>query len=214
MLAVTGEICLLVNVALQISYLQVRIALSLQNLLQCPQSSNVLAVHLEGGVMKATNQHFKHSSSLLHSLQTGSRGRGQVNVPHLHLNTRHCQAYSAQAKSASQFDWYTLAGSNTEEVDFVFWRGCFLCKQLGRAQFSFYIFSLTYFVLCISFCVTARFACFGQKGSDWRNRNPHRAPTMAEICRGSCGTGSKQWEGVYIQETPQFSSVTLPCSIG
>lgn len=104
MLVVTEEICPLVNGALQITYLQVRISLTLQNLLQCPQSSNLLAVQLDGGVMEATKYHFKPSSSLLHTLQTGSTGEGQVNMPPFHLDTRHCQKSSAQANSASRFD--------------------------------------------------------------------------------------------------------------
>lgn len=68
MLVVTEEICPLVNMALQIPYLQGRITVSLQNILRCPQSSNLLAVQLDGGVMKATNQHFKPSTWLLHAL--------------------------------------------------------------------------------------------------------------------------------------------------
>lgn len=132
------------------------------------------------------SSYFKSSSSFLHTLWTGSRGGGQVNFPHFLLDYMHWQTYLAQAVSASHNH---LLVAIHKMWDFT------SGEDASLVQFSFNVFILTYFVLCIAFYITAQSACSRQKGSGWRSSNPHsclhRQRWQGEHIAGRCANSIK-----------------------
>lgn len=88
MLVVRRKIFFSVN-----SNFQVRTALSVQNLLECHDRSNFLAVQLDGGVMEAPTSNPPAVSCTPSELEEGDLGTQKVNVPRFLLDDRHSQIY-------------------------------------------------------------------------------------------------------------------------
>lgn len=86
------------------SNFQVRTALSVQNLLGCHDSSNLLAVQLDGGIMKAPTLNPPAVSCTPSELEEGDLGTQKINVPHFLLDNRDSWIYPAQVIYASHND--------------------------------------------------------------------------------------------------------------
>lgn len=163
--------------------------LSLQNLLGWHHSSNLLAVQLDGGVIKAPTSNPPAVSCTPSELGAEEEDRWISPILFWITGTaRHIQL--RQYLPPIMTLWWQCTRRGILLLETVF-----PCTQLSRAQFSFYVFILTYFVLCISFCVMTQSACIRQEGSDWRSNNPHnclhRQMWQGEHAAGRCAYSVK-----------------------
>lgn len=122
------------------SNFQMRIALSLPNLLGFCHSSNLLAVQQDGGVIKA------HTSNPSAVFPTPSKWGAEKENWEQRTKTSHILFWITGTARYIQSRQYLplIMACWSQDVQFYFWRWCFPCKQLGRAQFCFlltYLFS-------------------------------------------------------------------------